>query len=180
MEAGGTVRFDVGIMNSVIHAGSAVLGGDKSIIVGGKLVCRDEVNVLQIGNKSETRTTIIAGVDYVIMNKLEWIRNQNIEMTEKINAIRYQVAATGDNDGELAEMEARIRSSLLKLNQSLQDLIPRLHQAEDAKIVVRGSVYPGTYIEICHVSYVVERPMSKVFFKLNKATGTIATGQISR
>ena len=38
---------------------------------------------------------------------------------------------------------------------------------------VRETVYPGTYIEICHVSHFVTRPTRMVTFHLDKSSGKI-------
>jgi hypothetical protein len=44
---------------------------------------------------------------------------------------------------------------------------------DEASIVVRGTIYAGTYIEICHVSHIVARSLSKVRYSLDKKHGTV-------
>lgn len=38
---------------------------------------------------------------------------------------------------------------------------------------MRGRVYPGTYIEICHISHIVHRTAQNVRFRLDKGEGRI-------
>ena len=38
---------------------------------------------------------------------------------------------------------------------------------------VRGEVYPGTYIEICHVLHFITRPQRLLSFRLDKEKGKI-------
>jgi hypothetical protein len=42
---------------------------------------------------------------------------------------------------------------------------------------VRETVFPGTYIEICHVSHIVGKPLRAVTFRLDKAKGKIVAGR---
>jgi uncharacterized protein (DUF342 family) len=173
VESAGDVEVEVGMMNSVINSGGIVKSGTRGILVGGKVVSLNGVDMFQIGNHAETPTTIIAGVDYRILQKLEWIRNKNIEITDRIQKLRHQAAASKSTAENLQEMETQLRASLLKLNETAQQLIPHLHRAEDARITARGVVYPGTYIEICHISFIVTRPMNHAAFVLDKIAGEI-------
>ena len=49
----------------------------------------------------------------------------------------------------------------------------QLYKNEEAEVIVHDSVFPGVYIEICHVSYIVSRKMDRFCFRLNKTKGKI-------
>ena len=71
------------------------------------------------------------------------------------------------------ELRDKLQAALHKMNEAAGNLVFHLDKNEDAKIVVRGTVYPGVYIEICHVSYIVNHRMTGVCFKLDKAKGKV-------
>jgi len=52
-------------------------------------------------------------------------------------------------------------------------LIFYLDKNEDAKIIVRGLIYPGTIIEICHIRYVIQRMLPRVVVSLNRRKGKL-------
>jgi hypothetical protein len=59
------------------------------------------------------------------------------------------------------------------MNETAGVIAPGLDRNEEARVSVRGSVYPGTVIEICRVSLVIPRPMSFVTFRLDRKAGRI-------
>ncbi|MCK4514123.1 MAG: hypothetical protein KAU31_02635, partial [Spirochaetaceae bacterium] len=60
-------------------------------------------------------------------------------------------------------------------NETAGILVFQVHRNEEAEVVVQGDVYPGTCIEICHVSFVVPKQLRNVCFKLDKAKGKVIT-----
>jgi hypothetical protein len=60
-----------------------------------------------------------------------------------------------------------------KINESAGLLVFRLDRDESADVRVTGTVYPGTYVEICHLPYVVTRALHKTRFCLDKAKGKV-------
>jgi hypothetical protein len=59
------------------------------------------------------------------------------------------------------------------MNEAAHELVPSLDKNENARVSVRGSVHPGTVIEICRVSFVVPKPVTFVTFRLDRREGRI-------
>ena len=53
-------------------------------------------------------------------------------------------------------------------------MVNELDKNEEADVKVSASVYPGVYIEICHISYIVNRELKHCRFYLDKVKGKIA------
>jgi len=70
-------------------------------------------------------------------------------------------------------VRGKIKGAIHKLNEAIHSLIFQLDKNETAEVVVKGFIFPGAYIEICHLSYIVSRQMERVRFKLDKAKGKI-------
>jgi hypothetical protein len=74
---------------------------------------------------------------------------------------------------EISDLAERLESTLMKLQRSAADLVFHLDANEDAEVRVRGTVYPGTYIEICHRPFAVRKAMRHVRFRLDKSSGRV-------
>ena len=72
-----------------------------------------------------------------------------------------------------AETRNKIKAAISKLNEAARALIFRLHQNENAEVAVEGTVFPGTFVEICNVPYIVSTKMRKVCFALDKSQGKV-------
>lgn len=111
--------------------------------------------------------------------KLEWIRDKNIELAIKLKQVERRLQGGAAGKEKLSGIQGKLKEAIHKLNEAAGSLILHLDKNEEAEIVVKGKVYPGTYIEICHLSYVVNREMGRMRFKLDKVKGRIAAGPIS-
>ena len=173
VETGGIIILDAGIMNSEIYTNDKITLGKKGVIVGGRIYTQNGLIATQIGTMMGPRTEIYCGVDYKVENKLKWIRDNTMKIATKLNQIREQIAKNRTEVPKLIELRDKLQLSLRKLNEIAGALVYKLDKNDNAEVVVRKSVYPGVYIEICHVSYVVNREMSSVRFKLDKNNGVI-------
>ena len=81
----------------------------------------------------------------------------------------------GEKDSKLIQLRDNIKNAIDKLNEAAKLLIVHLDKNEDAKIIVKGIIYTGTYIEICHVKYIVPQTLPRVMFTLNRRKGRIET-----
>ena len=73
----------------------------------------------------------------------------------------------------LAPLHAKVKAAIHQLNENARSLVSTLDRNEAASVSVREMVYPGTYVEICHVSYIVTKPRRAVTFRLDKTSGRI-------
>ena len=64
------------------------------------------------------------------------------------------------------------------MNEAANSLIFQLDKNEEADVIVKGSIFPGAYIEICHLSHVVSREMKQVRFRLDKKKGKVVDGPL--
>ncbi len=177
LEAKGEVIIESGILNSAIHTQKRITMGKKGIIIGGKLFAQDGVTAAQIGSRMSTRTEFYCGVDYVVKQKLEWIRDKNIELAIKLRQVekKLKIAAQSASSGneKLLKIREKIKQAISRLNQAANSLIFELDKNEDADVMVTGTVFPGVYIEICHFSYIVSRETKKMRFRLDKSKGRV-------
>ncbi len=173
VESHGLIILEAGIMNSEIFTSDKITLGKKGVIVGGCIYAQNGLIATQIGSSMGPRTEIYCGVDYVIENKLKWLRDNAIQVATKLNQVREQISKSGEQNPKLIELRDRLQSTLRQLNNNSSNLVYKLDKNDNAEVVVRNTVYPGVYIEICHISYVVNRELGSVRFKLDKKNGVI-------
>ncbi|MCK4516966.1 MAG: hypothetical protein KAU31_17010, partial [Spirochaetaceae bacterium] len=124
------------------------------------------------------KTEVYCGVDHTVEQKLEWIRDKNIQLAMKLSRVKQELVQAGDN-GKLTELRDNLQAAIHKMNEAACALVDRLDRNEEAEVVVRGTVYPGVYIEICHCSFIVTREVQSVRFVLDKDQGTVVTRPLS-
>ena len=167
------IMLDAGIMNAQIYTNDKIVLGKRGVIVGGSIYAQNGVVATQMGTAMGPRTEIYCGVDFTVENKLKWIRDNSLKVATKLNQVREQLKKDRNENPQLIELRDKLQSSLRQLNDMSSTLVFKLDKNDNAEILVRDTVYPGVYIEICHVPYVVNREMSSVRFKLDKENGKI-------
>jgi len=173
VEAKGSVYVENGILNSTIYTLKQVELDRKGVIIGAKIYAQDGVKAVQIGSAMGPRTEIYCGIDYSVQQKMEWIRDKNIKLAFKLKQVEGKLKTTSPGSEKLLQIRGKIKETIHKLNKATHSLIFQLDKNEEAEVVVKGFIFPGAYIEICHLPYIVSRQMKRVRFKLDKAKGKI-------
>ncbi len=173
LEAKSEIFVEHGILNSAIHTLKRLELGKKGIIIGGKIYAQDGVTATQIGSALGPRTEIYCGIDYSVEQKLEWIRDKNIELALKLKQVERKLKATSEGKEKLIEVQEKLKQAIHRMNEAANSLIFQLDKNEDADVIVKGSIFPGAYIEICHLSHIVSREMKHVRLRLDKKKGRV-------
>jgi uncharacterized protein (DUF342 family) len=173
LDCDGTVRVRTSVLSSAIRAGDRLEMGDRGIIIGGYVKASNGVSAAQIGTERGPRTEIYCGLDYDVERKLIWIRDRNIALAFKMREIEGKIKAKPSTSAVLTPLHAKVKAAIHQLNESARSLVSTLDRNEAATVSVREMVFPGTYIEICHVSYIVTKPRRAVTFRLEKTSGKI-------
>jgi uncharacterized protein (DUF342 family) len=112
-----------------------------------------------------------------VERKLLWIRDKNIALAGTLREIEREMKSNPQRRKKLAEVHGRIKSAIHRLNESARRLVLTLDRDERAEVSVKETVFAGTYIEICNISYLVTKPMQYVTFRLDKGEGKIEVGK---
>jgi len=126
-----------------------------------------------VGSPTSPRTELICGINAFVQQKLLWIRDKNIALATRLKQVQARLAAEPTSRTKLQDVHDRLRAAIHKLNESAQELVRELDKNDKAFVLVKGAVFPGAYIEICHVPFVVTETLSGVRFSLDKRKGKI-------
>ncbi len=177
LDAAGPVRVRTSVLNSTVHTKDRLVMGDRGIIIGGIIKAQNGVSAEQIGTERGPRTEIHCGIDFKVEQKLVWIRDRNIALAFKLREIESKMKTDGRAREVLLPLHARIKAAIHQLNESARAMVTGLDRNEQAEVSVHGFVFPGTYLEICHVSHFITSPKRFITFRLDKAKGKISEGK---
>lgn len=171
------VRGDIHVSGSIVlskvYSMGTIYMGDTGKLVGCECIVIGGVQALDIGNSRGVKTYIKCGTDFTVQQELD-IANEQL----KTIAINLQKAEELYKDEPLAET-AKYIEELQKRKVELINMIPvylpKVDTNDAAFVEVRGTIYPGAEIEICHVAYTVLQKQKQVIFKLDKEKGTIVS-----
>lgn len=173
LSAVGLVRVKTSVMNVSIRTKDRLEMGDRGIIIGGVIKAANGVSAAQIGSERGPRTEIHCGIDFNVEKKLIWIRDKNIALAFKLKEIETKMKVSPGTKTVLEPLRDKIRAALRQLNEGARELVTTLDRNESATVSVKGIVFPGTYIEICHISHFVTKPRRMVTYRLDKTNGKI-------
>ena len=168
------------VMNSNIQTkGNLIVTEQNGLIVGGEIYAVKGIEAKVIGNKKNVPTSIFAGVDKEINDKIKSIKNIRIkndknktEIEKALNmfAQRKLIKKSLSEDKKnllerLIETKENIEEEEEKNKTEIEKLESKLGEFKNAVIKVIDAVYPGTSIRICDKHITVEEPMKYILYK---------------
>jgi uncharacterized protein (DUF342 family) len=177
VEAMGSITVQTGCLNAMLFTLDSFRTGIRGMLVGGKVYAQNGVVANQIGTDAGPRTEIYCGIDFTVQRKLTWIRDRNIELALKLKQVDSKLAGS-PAEPSLAAIQEKIKAAIHKLNEAAKSLVNGLDKNEAAAVVVNGFIVHGSYIEICHIPYLVTSTMNHVRFHLDKANGKVAVEKL--
>lgn len=178
VEADGSISVKTGIINSYINTKAVLIMGKKGTILGGKVFAQNGVTATQIGSPNQIQTEINCGVDFSVQKKLFWIKDNLVKLVEMKRKIEEKLLKSTENDQSLQDLQQEIKKKIRKLSDASIMLLNHLDKNDSAYVAVQGTIYSGVYIEICHISFVVKKPLGMVQFSLNKKLGKITVDNL--
>ena len=171
------VRGDVivsgSIMQSKIYSMGSIRMGDTGKLVGSECTVIDSVQALEIGSKRGSKTWIRCGTDFTVQQELDIANEQIKQIAMKLQNAEEMYKEEPIPD--IAEYIAELKAKKAEIANRIPQYLPKIDRNDAAYVEVRGTAFPGTEIEICHVPYSVTKEMKQVVFRLDKARGMIVT-----
>ena len=180
VEAKKSIYVESGILHSVVNTLDKLEMGEKSVVVGGKVYAQNGVVASQIGNRMGIKTEIYCGIDYSVNQKLMWIKDKLHVIATKLTLVERAIKRGVGEGDQLLTLRDNLKSGIHKLNEAAKSLIFHLDKNEEAAVMVKNTIYPGVYIEICHISYVVPRELMWVKFTLDKEKAKITVDKLNQ
>ena len=169
------VRGDVEVPGSIVGSRLYTLGrlvmGDKGRVVGGEIFATHGVSCGFLGGGTKPVTVINVGIDFTVQQKLDQASAVLRELSVRLARFQNMLKARPDEAVLKAkeETEAKVRA----LADNIAELSRRVDIDEDAVVEVKGVVYPGVVVTICHIRVSIDEPLKKTRFKLDRVANKI-------
>lgn len=171
----GSFYIKKSMSNSNIYSLDKIIVGEKGKIIGGVIYAQNSLVTGNLGNEAEIETKVILGIDFTIEEKLKKIQKSSIEIVKEMSTLheKLQLTETRKDRDKVKYLYLTLKNRINSLNNYSRNLLSRLDKNDKSELIISGTIFPGTYIEICHISHIVKKKLSRVKFYLNKETGKI-------
>jgi uncharacterized protein (DUF342 family) len=167
----GDIHVQSAIVGSYVYSLGRVELGDKGVCMGGEVFAVHGLKAWRLGNQAHQATIVHAGTDFTVQQRLDQANEKLRLLSLKAQRIREELAGRTDKAADL--MLARIGQAEAETRNLIGSLLGSLDVDEGAVVEVKGEIYPGTVIDICRVSIVVDELLKSCRFHLDKAAGVI-------
>ncbi|CUS97281.1 DUF342 domain-containing protein [Candidatus Kryptobacter tengchongensis] len=159
--ADGDVVIKREAVNANIVCGGKIIAKD-AVIIGGTVMCKGEVEAKSIGGAEYSRTVIIIGRRDKQIEKLKKVTAEIKRLGSYLEGIKseiYALARLKIDWGELPEDQERQLQNLMKWRDEIpkrlqqlevlrENLLNDVKKSGKARLIVYGTIYKNTYIEI--------------------------------
>lgn len=173
-----TINVDKEVINSHIFTLETLEVSEKGSIIGGEVYAVKGVRTGSIGKKTGKAARVHCGIDFTLEQEKEKANSYLKSLVIKADRVKELI-----NDSETAaEKKVKMEEFLQKLEDEkkktqarITELLGKVNSYEKAVVEVKGSIVPGTLIEICQAALFVTEPMKKVRIRLNRETNRLVT-----
>ena len=162
------------ILHSNVSSGTEInVTGRRGFIAGGKVCAADRITAKILGSEMGANTIIEVGADPTIKVRLKDLQKNITTNSKNLEGIKPTI------DGFSKALKAGAKFSpdqvvsvkkLIELNKTLTEqiekdsaeyaeLMEKLSEAKEADVVVEGTAYPGTTVNIGELSMIVKKPV---------------------
>lgn len=167
------------VLSCTVEAGEdIVVAGRHGAILGGTVYAGRVLEVTTVGNIAEVQSELIAGKSDELekmMQKLEQDYKELQEQMEKTKHVLMLLQSRKENASESQfSQERRMQVTRFKISldsqmnenmQKRQSLLEKIGLAQEAKIIIRQTVYPGTRVRMNGVQYQFKEVLTGVTLK---------------
>ena len=178
LDVDGTLQIAQSALKSHLTAHERIEFGPRSTVIGCTLRASIGALVYDLGAPGAAVSEVYLGIDFAVDERLAEIRDQTLELSKRLRDVKLAKRHDPTNV-ELPQVESEIEVTIAALADEACELVVQLDREEDAELVVHGTVYAGTYIEICHRSYLVERTMTRCRFRVDRPRGAVIVEPLS-
>lgn len=174
VRAGGDMEASYLLNTDVSVQGMLKVEGRRGVIIGGKVAAKLGINCHGVGTVAEVKTILQVGIDTDDMTHYQELSKQILKIQTEIKTLEAGVVklmAIPDKDDETLNFFNRLTKALYnqkaerkKLEQEKKEMAERMAKQKTSRIVVGGTVYPGTRIFINTEPYVVQQECRNIQF----------------
>lgn len=173
IEAGGGINSEC-ILHSTVSSGTEItVAGKRGFIAGGKVSAADRITAKILGSEMGANTVIEVGADPHIKQRLKDLQKSIAAASKNIESIKPTIEGftkmlkagakfTPDqvmNAKKLIALNQTLSDQIDKDSEEYSELMEKLAESKEAEVIVEGTAYPGTTVNIGELSMIVKKPV---------------------
>ncbi len=177
------------ILHSNVISGTEVnVLGKRGFIAGGKVCAADKIQAKILGSEMGANTIIEVGADPQVKIRLKELQKLMADAQKNIEAIKPTIEGfskmlkagakfTPDqvaNVQKLVGMNKALSEQLVSNQEEYQELMEKLAEQKEAVVIVEGTAYPGTTVNIGELSMIVKKPVQYSRFVIKEGDVRLA------
>lgn len=162
------------ILHSTVISGTEInVTGKRGFIAGGKVIAADLIKAKILGSEMGANTVIEVGADPTVKLRLKELQKEMTAAQKNIEGIKPTIEGftkmlkagakfTPDqvaNAKKLIDLNKSLTESIEKDSEEYSELMEKLAEQKEAEVVVEGTAYPGTTVNIGELSMIVKKPV---------------------
>lgn len=167
--AGNDIETDAILHSKVSARGSILVDGRNGLMVGGSIRAGKTIQAKIIGSQMETATEVGVGNDPEMVARIRELKKliskagQDKEMlNQMLTLLRKKREAEGSLNEEKTQLLQKTMKNVILLESSLKEmraeyaeLNEKVYEADDARIKITRTIYPGVKLEIYDSVYFI-------------------------
>jgi uncharacterized protein (DUF342 family) len=162
------------ILHSNVSSGTEItVTGKRGFIAGGKVIAADRITAKVLGSEMGANTIIEVGADPQLKIRLKDLQKNITTNSKTLEGIKPTIEGfskllkagskfTPDqiaNVKKLMELNKTLTEQITKDQEEYSELMKKLAESKEADVVVEGTAYPGTTVNIGELSMIVKKPV---------------------
>ena len=184
-EAEGYIHAE-SVLHSQLQAGTEIeVDGKRGFITGGKVTAPNKITVKTLGSEMGASTIVEVGSNPRLKDEYNELSKELVEIQKVIKSSQPIIASFAEKKAKgakftddqlayikkLAFMMDLKKKELAEKYEKYEEMQIQLAEQKHAKVIVKGSVHPGTKIVIGDLSMVVQN--TNHFCKFEKVDGNV-------
>lgn len=155
------INVSTSIMNGEINTLGKLTMGQKGIVVTSNIIAEKGIEVLDIGRENCAPSKLTCGISFVENRKLENLKVRHDVLLDKIGKLEKK-------NPPPEELISKMREACVIQEKDIEELRKAVCTFPEAKVIVHGTLYPGTEIKICQFKLKVDKIEKRVCVKVDK------------
>jgi len=177
------------ILHSNVSSGTEInVTGRRGFIAGGKVCAADKITAKILGSEMGANTIIEVGADPQLKIRLKELQkniaaaNKNMEgikptiegFTKMLKAGAKFTPEQVANAKKLIDLNKTLTEQLTKDSEEYSELMEKLAESKEAEVIVEGTAYPGTTVNIGELSMIIKKPVQYSRFVIKEGDVRLA------
>ena len=162
------------ILHSNVSSGTEInVTGKRGFIAGGRVCAADKITAKVLGSEMGANTIVEVGADHQIKLRLKDIQKEIAAAQKNIESIKPTIEGFTkmlkagvkfnpqqvESAKKLIEMNKTLTQKIQDDSDEYAELMEKLAEAKEAVVIVEGTAYPGTTVNIGELSMIVKKPV---------------------